>query len=95
MGFTPKTVQSDGASEYLDGKLAAFFVERGILHQVSNPHQQFQNAISEKFVDSLGKGMRTLLLQSQLPPEFWGCAAHYYTDVYNHLPHASIGNRIP
>mmetsp|Transcript_61225 Transcript_61225/g.126463 ORF Transcript_61225/g.126463 Transcript_61225/m.126463 type:complete len:1000 (-) Transcript_61225:457-3456(-) len=95
MGFTPKVVRSDGAAEYLDDKLAQFFIERGIQHQVSNPHEQFQNAVSEKFVDTLGKGIRTLLLQSQLPPEFWGCAAHFYTDVYNHLPHASIQNYIP
>mmetsp|Transcript_61726 Transcript_61726/g.127532 ORF Transcript_61726/g.127532 Transcript_61726/m.127532 type:complete len:383 (+) Transcript_61726:3261-4409(+) len=95
MGFTPKTVRSDGAAEYLDEKLAQFFVELGIQHQISNPYEQFQNVVSEKFVDTLGKGMCTLLLQSQLPPEFWGCAAHFYTDVYNHLPHSSINNAIP
>ena len=90
MGFTPKVMHSDSAVEYLDSDIANFFAERGIQHQVSNPLQQFQNALSEKFVDTLGKGIRTLLLQSQLPPEFWGCTAHYYTDVYNHLPHDGI-----
>jgi len=95
MGFTPKTVRSDEAAEYLDNNLAKFFIEHCIFHQVSNPHEQFQNALSEKFVDTLGKGIRTLLLQSQLPPEFWGCCAHSYTDIYNHLPHASINNCIP
>jgi len=95
MGFTPKIMRSDGAAEYLDADLEQFFIERGIQHQVSNPHQQFQNAISEKFVDSLGKGIRTLLLQSQLPPEFWGCAAHYFVDIYNHLPHDGIHQAIP
>eukprot|EP00961_Rhodomonas_salina_P015819 212422-Rhodomonas_salina.7 len=46
-------------------------------------------------VDTLGKGVCTLLLQSQLPPEFWGAAVHYYTDVYNHIPHSSLNNAIP
>jgi len=95
MGFTPRVMRSDGAAEYLDADLARFFEERGIQHQISNPHQQFQNALSEKYVDTLVKGIRTLLLQSQLPPEFWGCAAHYFTTVYNHLPHASINHNIP
>eukprot|EP00961_Rhodomonas_salina_P085134 1143173-Rhodomonas_salina.1 len=43
----------------------------------------------------MGKGICTLLLQAKLPPEFWGAAALYYTDVYNHLPHSSIGCEIP
>eukprot|EP00961_Rhodomonas_salina_P043488 584660-Rhodomonas_salina.3 len=51
--------------------------------------------MSEKFVDTLGKGIHTLLLQSNCPPEFWGAAAHYYTDVYNHTSHTSIHNQIP
>jgi len=88
-------MRSDQAAEYLDADLAHFFDERCIQHQVSNPHQQSQNAISEKFVDTLGKEIRTLLLQSQLPLECWGCAALYYIDIYNHLPHNGIHQSIP
>jgi len=62
---------------------------------MSAQHEQFGNAISEKLVDSLGRGIHTLLLQSELPPEFWGAAALYYTDIYNHLPHASLNDEIP
>eukprot|EP00961_Rhodomonas_salina_P189203 2552716-Rhodomonas_salina.1 len=36
-----------------------------------------------------------LLLLSHLPPEFWSAAAHYWTDVYNHVPHSSIDDQIP
>eukprot|EP00961_Rhodomonas_salina_P029407 396531-Rhodomonas_salina.1 len=43
----------------------------------------------------MGKGIRTLLLQAELQPEFWGAAALYYTDVYNHLLHASLSGEIP
>eukprot|EP00961_Rhodomonas_salina_P036992 497464-Rhodomonas_salina.1 len=51
--------------------------------------------MSEKFVETLSKGISTFLLQSNCPPEFWGAAAHYYTDVCNHTPHTSINNQIP
>eukprot|EP00961_Rhodomonas_salina_P261211 3530119-Rhodomonas_salina.1 len=57
--------------------------------------QRFSNGTSETFVDSIGKGICTLLLQSHLPPEFWSAAAHYWTDVYNHIPHSSISDQIP
>ena len=57
----------------------------------SNEHQQFQNALVEKCVDSLGKMIRAMLLQSQLPPEFWGCATMFSTDLANCRPHDSLG----
>eukprot|EP00961_Rhodomonas_salina_P287279 3881756-Rhodomonas_salina.1 len=72
-----------------------FFKEHDILPEFSNPYEQSCNGISKKFVDTLGKGIRTLLLQSNLPLEFWSAAAHYFTDVYNHMPHHSINDQIP
>eukprot|EP00961_Rhodomonas_salina_P023782 319595-Rhodomonas_salina.1 len=95
-GFTPKRVRCYCA-EFVSKKLQAFLVEQHITAEYSNPwpHKQFGNSMSEKFVDTLRKMMHTLLLQSQLPPEFWGAAAHYATNVYNHLPHDSLRGKIP
>jgi hypothetical protein len=78
-------------------KLNTWLEEQNIFlrTELSNANKQLQDGISEKLVDTLGKGIRTLLLTSQLPPEFGGAAALYYTDVYNHLPHASLHNLIP
>mmetsp|Transcript_60528 Transcript_60528/g.124585 ORF Transcript_60528/g.124585 Transcript_60528/m.124585 type:complete len:505 (+) Transcript_60528:1524-3038(+) len=96
-GFTPKLVRHDRAGEYVSEQLREWLAEQGtyIWTELSAPHEQFGNAISEKLVDSLGKGIRTLLLQSELPPEFWGAAALYFTDVYNHLQHSSLNDEIP
>eukprot|EP00961_Rhodomonas_salina_P126304 1701235-Rhodomonas_salina.2 len=93
-GFTPKRIRCDSAGEYVSGKLAEFLDANYILPQFSNPFEQHGNGLSETFVDSIGKGIWTLLLQSHLPPEFWSAAAHYWTDVYNHVPHSSIGDQI-
>eukprot|EP00961_Rhodomonas_salina_P114027 1533886-Rhodomonas_salina.1 len=93
-GFTPKRVQCDGAGEYVSAKLMDFFCKNDILPEFSNPYEQSGNGISENFVDTLGKGIRTLLLQSNLPPEFWSTAAHYFTDVYNHVLHHSISGQM-
>ncbi len=59
----------------------------------SNQHQQFQNALVEKCVDSLGKMIRDMLLQ--LPPEFWGCVTMLRTDLANRRPHNSLGGCTP
>mmetsp|Transcript_57331 Transcript_57331/g.117328 ORF Transcript_57331/g.117328 Transcript_57331/m.117328 type:complete len:1978 (-) Transcript_57331:6636-12569(-) len=96
-GFTPKRVRHDGAGEYVSEELTTWLEGQGthIWTELSAPHEQFGNAVSEKLVDALGKGIRTLLLQSELPQEFWGATALYFTDVYNHLPHSSLDNAIP
>eukprot|EP00961_Rhodomonas_salina_P267486 3614162-Rhodomonas_salina.1 len=93
-GFTPCTIWCDGAGEYICKRTLQFLADNKISPQFSNQLEQFGNGMSEKFVDTLGKGIRTLLLQSGCFPEFWGAAAHYYTDVYNHTPHSSVDNQI-
>eukprot|EP00961_Rhodomonas_salina_P199038 2684864-Rhodomonas_salina.1 len=94
-GFTPQTIRCNCTGEYICQHTLKFFEDNKIRQQFLNPREQFGNGMSEKFVDTLGKGIRTLLLQSNWPPEFWGQAAHYYVDIYNHTPHSSIKNQIP
>jgi hypothetical protein len=64
-------------------------------HQHSNEYQQFQNGKAEKFIDTLGRRIRAMLLNSQLPPEIWGAAAMLATDIYNVTPHDSLNEEYP
>ena len=57
----------------------------------SNEHQQLQNRRAEKLVDSIGRKIREMLLQSQMPPEFWGAAVVLATNIYDCTPHRSLG----
>jgi len=61
----------------------------------NNEHQQFQNGRAEKLVDSIGRKIRGMLLQSQMPPEFWGAAVLLATDIYNCTPHHRLGIESP
>ena len=60
-----------------------------------NEHQQFQNGRAEKLVHSIGRKIRAMLLQSQMPPEFWGAAVVLATDIYNCTHHRSLGMESP
>eukprot|EP00961_Rhodomonas_salina_P303138 3941115-Rhodomonas_salina.1 len=93
--FTLKHIQCDKAEEYLSRKLTEFLDANNIIPEFSNPFEQHCNGLSETYIDSIGKGIHTLLLQSHLPPEFWSAAAHCWTNVYNHVPHSSINYQIP
>lgn len=92
-GSKPTTLRSDGAGEYK--KLNTWLNSIGIWQQITNPDEQHGNGVAEKFGDTIGNGIRTMLKQSNLGTEFWGAAALYFVETRNHLPHSSIENKIP
>jgi len=92
----PTVVKSDCASEYHTQQLRAVLKKHNIHEQLhSNEHQQFQNGRAEKLVDSIGRKIRGMLLQSHMPPEFWGAAVVLTTDIYNCTPHRSLRMESP
>ena len=53
-----------------------FMRAENIHHQFLNPDEQEQNGLAEKFGDQIGRGVRAMLLQSNIGTEFWGgCGA--------------------
>ena len=88
----PTIVKSDNAPEYHTQQLREVLKKHNVEEQMHyNEHQQFQNGRAEKLVDSIGRKIRAMLLQSQMPPEFWGAAVVLATDIYNCAPHRSLG----
>ena len=87
-----RIIKSDCTPEYCTSQLEdILWAKHGVVEiRHSNEHQQFQNAFVEKCVDSLGKMIRSMLLQSQLPPEFWGCTTMMATDLVKCRPHGSL-----
>jgi len=87
---------SDCAAEYCTQQLRQVLRKHKvdeILH--SNEHQQFQNGRAEKLDDSISRKIRSMLLQSQMPPEFWGAVVVFSTDIYNsHLITALAWNHL-
>ena len=92
----PRVMRSDCAEEYGTPAMQAILHKHGVhTHQHSNEYQQFQNGKAEKFIDTLGRRIRAMLLNSQLPPEFWGAAVMLATDIYNVTPHDSLNDESP
>jgi len=92
----PTIVKSDNAPEYHTQQLREVLKKHNVEEQMhSNEHQQFQNGRAEKLVDSIGRKIQAMLLQSQMPPEFWGAAVVLATDIYNCTPHRSLGIKSP
>eukprot|EP00961_Rhodomonas_salina_P056266 755754-Rhodomonas_salina.1 len=80
-------MRSDGAAEYDSPEVRQLFLDNNIGHEWSNAGEQFQDGTSETLVNTLGRGVRVLLLFSGMAPEFWGLALLHVANVYNYLPH--------
>ena len=92
----PKILKCDGAGEYDSREFHDVIAKYpGTRLQLSNAHEQSANGMVEKMVDRLGRMLRATLLQSQMPPEFWGAATILLTDIYNCTPHAALDNETP
>jgi len=89
-------IKSDCTSEYHTQQPREVLKKHNVQEQLhSNEHLQFQNGRPEKLVDSIGRKIYGMLLQSQMPPEFLGAAVVLATDIYNCTSHCSLGMESP
>ena len=86
-----KVLRYDSGGEYMSHDFSAFLSDKGILHQKSCPHTPQQNGIAERKNTHVLETVRTLLLASLVPPNFWCDAAQTAVYLLNHHPNSILG----
>eukprot|EP00961_Rhodomonas_salina_P039436 530038-Rhodomonas_salina.1 len=81
IGSWPARMRSDGAAEYDSPEVQQLFLDNNIEHEWSNAGEQFQDCSSETLVNTLGRGVRVLLLFSGMAPEFWDLVLLHVANV--------------
>ena len=81
-----KIFNSDGAKEFIEGKLLRYLNEKGIVIQTSAPHCQHDNGLIERAVATTKDTTRSLLTTAQLKVSFWAKAMSYAIKIINVLP---------
>jgi transposase InsO family protein len=66
-----KVLRSDSSGEYMSNEFYAFLQSKGIISQRSSPSTPQQNGVAERKNRHLLDVVRTLLLESSVPPRFW------------------------
>ncbi len=69
--FSVAAVRTDHGGEFVNGKLHSFFREKGIHHQLTVPHNSFQNGKAERYHRSLQEKTRTMMIAANCPLKFW------------------------
>ncbi|PKU87466.1 Retrovirus-related Pol polyprotein from transposon TNT 1-94 [Dendrobium catenatum] len=92
---TPKVFRSDGGGEFCSNQFKSFLSSHGILHQTTCPHTPEQNGLAERKHRHILELTRSLLLDANLPKQFWSEAVATAIYLINRLPSPSISNKIP
>jgi histone deacetylase 1/2 len=79
-GLPIRFIQCDNGNEFDNNQNQNFFLSQGILFRFSCPFTSPQNGKAEHSLCSINDILRTLLIQSPLPPCFWAEALQ--TDTY-------------
>nr|CAN63383.1 hypothetical protein VITISV_017566 [Vitis vinifera] len=81
-----KVLRLDSGREYTSNEFQDFFQSKWIISQRSCPSTPQQNGVAERKNHHLLDVVRTLLLDSSIPPRFWCETLSTAVHLINHLP---------
>ena len=81
-----KIVRSDNGKEFKNTLVNAFLAEADITREFTCTDTSHQNGVAERAIGAAFAGLRTLLVDSALPPSFWGEALMHYVHTRNRMP---------
>ena len=88
-GYKVKTIRTDGGGEY-EREMTSYFESMGIKHLLTAPYSPQSNGTAERLNRTLNDMMRTILLNGNMPDQFWAEAAVHAAYIKNILPSAAL-----
>ena len=83
--------QTDGGKEYVQKKLEAELVKRGVTTRNSAPHCQYQNGWIEQRMGEIDRGSRAMLFRGNAPESDYPFALQHWIWLHDILPHPITG----
>ena len=88
-------IRSDNGTEFTGGHFAEIIRQEKIDPEFASPYTPELNGMAERFIKTIQKKIRALLIESGLPPKMWVRAAEAEAHVYNRTPHKRINFQTP
>ena len=89
------TFRCDNGGEFVNHRLENFFRKVGVAYTPTIPYCPQQNGMAERSNGLIQDMMRTLLLDSRLPSNFWGEAIVAACYILNRMGTRSLGGKAP
>lgn len=90
-----KRLVNDGGGEYLNSDFKNFLEAEGIIMDVTSPYTSQQNPISERGNRTTTERARCMLIDANLPKNFWAEAVNTSVYIENLCPESSINHVSP
>jgi hypothetical protein len=87
-----KIVRNDNGPEF---SIPSFYASKGIIHQTSCVYTPQQNGRAERKHQCILAIARALLIQSHLPPKYWGYAVLHAAYLMNRMSSMAIAGDLP
>lgn len=95
LGKVIKYVRSDNGREFVNRNFENLFREKGIVHQRTVAYNPQSNGIAERMNRALLEKARAMLIDAELPNEFWAEAIMTAAYLKNLTPTRATGGRTP
>lgn len=94
-GLQVKRVRTDNGSELVNEALSTYLRDHGIIHEKTAPFSPAQNGVAERMNRTLVDTARTLLIDADLPTEFWAEAVNTAAYIRNRCSSKAVSGQIP
>ena len=81
------TFRTDGGGELVNTVLETFLNQKGCQLQLTAMRTPEQNPVAERAMRTIKEGVRCMLMDADLAPEFWEDAAEYFIFMKNRTMH--------
>lgn len=90
-----KILRSDNGLEYVNKDMSDFLKSAGIIHQTTTPYTPEQNGTAERMNRTLVERARCMLLNANLPKQYWGEALTTAAYIINRSPTRTLSFKTP
>lgn len=90
-----KVFQSDGGTEFTNGRVRTFFNKNGTHHRMSCPYTPQQNGRAERKHRHITETGLAMMFYAHIPAQLWTHAFSSATYIINRLPTRLLGNKSP
>ena len=90
-----KAVRSDNGLEFCSKEFEDCLINMGIRMERTNAYSPEMNGVAERLNRTMAEGVRSLMIEAELPKGLWAELATSFIYLKNRFPHRSINNEIP
>jgi transposase InsO family protein len=94
IGYTIKRFRCDnGSGEYNNQLFCSILASRGIRYEPSPPYTQHENGVAEHMIGTITKKARAMMLDSQVPIQFWAEAVRTATYLHARISNGALDGK--